>query len=254
MNDRNGKSAVACAMFCAGLALSLLSEPTRARAEFIGSEVTIIVATDTDTGSWSLNVASPSNPFYWNLSAPVDIMGTSSGEVLATINNLTVALDGDPQAFVVFGVTAGGAPTNFSIASSVVAFAPLINPDAVASASFGVTALTPDGVTATGAYAGGTKVFQARYNGGTTFANLASNLSASAFHSASTSEDYPLAGTIPIVGAVSNIQVEFNFLLTANDLASGTGVFNVVPEPSSIVLAVLGLVGLLCWARRRRLN
>jgi hypothetical protein len=134
-----------------------------------------------------------------------------------------------------------------------VAFAPILNPQAVASAQLGVTDTNGNGVTANGTFAGGTKAFEARYNGPTVFADLVTTpVAAGAFGSNGANEAFPLVGTTPIAGLVSSIQVEFNFTLTASDLASGTGVFTVIPEPSSVVLAVLGGVGVVLWVRRRR--
>jgi len=41
--------------------------------------------------------------------------------------------------------------------------------------------------------------------------------------------------------------------LSPNDSASGTSVFRIVPEPSTLVLALLGAIGLL-WRLRRRFS
>jgi PEP-CTERM motif len=250
MNNRISKHT---ALVCAGVALFAFTSAARARAEFIGSLVTVDVQAGGDTGSWSLNVEPTDDPFTWNLPGPVDIKGQDNETVLATINNLTINLNGDPQAFVFFGVMAGPVPTAFSISSALVAFAPILNPQAVASGQLGVTDLNGNGVTATGSFAGGTKAFEARYNGPTVFADLVTTpVAAGAFGSNSANEAFPLVGTTPIAGLVGNIQVEFNFLLTAGDLASGTGVFTVTPEPSSMALAMMGVTGFVLWARRRR--
>jgi hypothetical protein len=53
-----------------------------------------------------------------------------------------------------------------------------------------------------------------------------------------------------IAGLVTDIQAEYQFTLSANDSASGTSRFEVVPEPVAMHLALLGIVGLLL-ARRR---
>lgn len=252
MTDRV-KSAFRIAVLGLGVAAMLVGNAHVAHAEFVGNLITVAASTGSDEGTWSFNVPTPSDPYSWQLDAPVDILGDTSGEVLGTIQNLSLSFDGDPLASIVFGVASGGAPTNFVFTSTLVAFAPIVNPLAVASAGINVTDLGGNGASTTGNFAGGTKSFEARYNGGTTFANLVSNVSAPAFGSNGTSEANPPVGTIPIAGAVSSIQVEFDFILSPNDLASGNGVFTVVvPEPSSFVLAAAGMVGLAYAIRRRR--
>jgi PEP-CTERM motif len=64
--------------------------------------------------------------------------------------------------------------------------------------------------------------------------------------------------TIPSGPALATIGIEHKFILSPGDSAAGTSFFtiepNIVPEPSSIVLAVMGSVGLIfcVWRRRRR--
>lgn len=60
--------------------------------------------------------------------------------------------------------------------------------------------------------------------------------------------------TLPSGPALASIGIVHRFLLSPGDTAAGTSFFIVepIPEPSSIVLAVIGGMGLLLWARRRR--
>ena len=97
----------------------------------------------------------------------------------------------------------------------------------------------------------GIKAYQAQYNSGPSiFANLVSPVNAPTDTSNTGSDRFPAAGRVPISGIVNSIQSQFSFQLTANDSASGTSSFNltggtIVPEPSSLVLALLGGLGLL---------
>jgi MYXO-CTERM domain-containing protein len=56
-----------------------------------------------------------------------------------------------------------------------------------------------------------------------------------------------LAGT-----ATANIAIRLRFNLSPGDSAGFTSVFNVIPEPSTAVLAGFGLLGLLAAGRRRK--
>jgi len=51
------------------------------------------------------------------------------------------------------------------------------------------------------------------------------------------------AGTpLRIAGSVSDMSTQISFTLSPNDLASGTSVFEIVPEPASVLLLIAGLV------------
>lgn len=234
---------------CACFLATLLVAQT-ARAEFVGNLIQVNVTSGALSGSWSLNVPGASDPFDWYLDSPVEIYSTEEpGTLLATIDGLNLGLDGDPQVMLNFAVTAGAANTNFAITSALVGFSPLVNPPSFATAGITVTDNNSNGGSATGAFPG-VKSYEARYNGGSVFANLVSTVAAPSDGTNTGSQNL---GTIPIPGAVSSIQSEFRFLLTARDSASGTSRFNViVPEPSTILLGTLGIVGLLVARRRRK--
>jgi hypothetical protein len=54
-----------------------------------------------------------------------------------------------------------------------------------------------------------------------------------------------VSGWAPIAGSVSSIESEFHFVLSANQEASGTSMFEVVPEPVGLSFLALGGLALL---------
>ena len=233
--------------------------PARAaRAEFLGSAISIQIWTGgANLGQYELNVAIPSDPWGWELSAPLEIYSAdNSGHLLATIDSLGIYLDGDPAVNLSFAVTAGATPTLISVASSTVVFAPLNGADAFATAALSITDGNGNGATAVGTYPGN-KAYQANYNGGSVFAQLVSPVVAGVNSSATGTERDPLTGTLLIPGVTSSIQSRFSFVLSAFDSASGTSRFQVnipgnnIPEPSTWLLASMAAVGGL-WMRHRR--
>jgi hypothetical protein len=213
---------------------------------------------DGNTASWSTQWDITSDTANWSLPAPLSIYSSTNPELLlATVNGLTLSYDTDPFVSLGFNVVSGGAPTNFSISSAVVPVAPTItNGLAFATAGVTVTENPPfDGASMTGLFAG-SKAYEARYNGGgSIFADLVSPVIVPPFGITGTgTEKFPpgVGTTVVIPGVVFNIESQFNFTLSANDQASGTSIFNIVPEPSSVVLAACGLAALVWHVARRR--
>jgi hypothetical protein len=241
------------------LAVCAVLVPARAaRAEFLGSAISIQIWTGgSNLGHYELNVAIPSDPWGWNLSAPVNVYSENGGSLLATIDSLGIALDGDPAVNLNFAVTAGATPTLISVASSTVVFAPLNGADGFATAALTVTDNNGNGASAVGMF-GANKSYQATYNGGSVFAQLVSPVGAPGDGTATGTERSPLAGTTLIPGMTSSIQSQFSFVLSAFDSASTTSRFQVnipggnVPEPSTWVLASTAAVGGFLLRRRRR--
>jgi hypothetical protein len=232
-------------------ALAMLVAASTARADTI---VTIDVSAGAHSNSWSQNVVIATDPFTWTLPSSVEIYSTSAPfPLLATINTLNLTLEVDPQVLLGFFVTAGAVDTNFTISSGVVNFPTLTNPESFASAGVTVTDANSNGASITGAFPG-SKIYEAQYNNaGSVFADLVSTVSIVPPQFIGVgSEQFPLIGTTPIAGSVFNIQSQFSFTLTAGDLASGTSQFTVIPEPSTVVLALMGGAALLWRARRRR--
>ncbi len=245
-----------CFAFAGALTVLVLANSARA-VLLQNSTIDVGVSAGPDSGNYVINV--PSGTSVWNLGSDVKIFSSTDPSLLqATINSISVGLDSDPNVNLGFAITNGAAAANFTFSSPVVTFSPTLNPNAFASAAITVTDLdsSPDGATATGLFPG-IKAYQAQYNGAPSiFANLVSPVNAPTDSSNIGSDRFPAAGTVVIGGIVSSIQSQFSFQLSANDSASGTSRFNltggtIVPEPSSLVLALLGGLGLL-WRVRRR--
>lgn len=189
----------------------------------------------------------------WALTNPIAL--TSRGRTLATIDEIRFAVEADsidrlvalqtvPLSFV---VTAGAAPTMFSLSSAAlpVAIDPAI---ATASAGVSVTDNNGDGATFSGLFAGG-GAYQARYNAGTVFAeHLATDVTPGSFL---TDTDNETSGPFTPVGVpVTQMQTEWSFMLSAFDSAAGTSIFAMdIPSPGAGALAGLGFAIAL---RRRR--
>jgi hypothetical protein len=188
--------------------------------------------------------------YGYELDAPVTI-NSAGGTQLGTLNSLGLVFNADPAVSLEFSVRAGAYGTNFTITSATISFDPISAASAVAYATAAVTVTdrNSNGATLTGLFAGN-KAYQARFNGSTVWTSLLNNLSAGAGSTNNADDRTPTLPTIwQSVGyQVSMISSQFKFHLTALDSASGTSMFEVVPEPAT--LGLLGL-GLLLVLRRR---
>ncbi len=241
--------------FIAAISLASCLASGRAEAGAITSMVQIDVSAEGHSGSWFLEVPLTGEITTWQLPSDVQIYSSTDPELLlATIDDLSMQLDTDPAVVLNFAVIAGAVNTNFSISSPNVPFAGILNPQSFAQAGITVTDNNGDGATLTGLFPG-VKAYEAQYNGATgVFADLVSPVVAPGFGGALGQERLPPIppNRIPIAGLVTDIESDFWFTLTAFDSAGATSRFDVVPEPSSIVLAIMGGVALLWHAHRRR--
>ena len=246
-------SRVTCSLIFAA-ALFLSAAP--ARAELLNM-VQLDFQNGTDSGSYQVAVPSFTDQFQYNLPSPVGVYSSGTGALLGTIKELQITMDGDPGITLGFNVDATNVATHVTFSSAVLAFAPLTSVQAFASAAITVTDNDSNGATASGLLPGGT-AYQAQYNGGPIFTNLILTPVTSPVDGSTTASDRtPLTGTTGIPGIVSSIHSQFDFMLSPNDSASGTSRFNVTgtvvtPEPSTLVLALTGALGLMWRLRRRR--
>ena len=240
------------------LGVLIFCSTTPALADFGDQIVTIEVVNSQGSASQSWALPSQaSEKAQWALENRLDLRGGEGGEVLATIEDLVVELDGDPAVSLDFAVAAGNTPTLFTITSAMVSFPPRLNPTAFASAGVTLTDGAPlpgDGASLT-PVSPNTGLYQAMYNGGTIYANLFAPLNLLGPGTISASTD---TGFQTISGAVGDIQASFAFTLSADDSASGTSRFEIfgplVPEPSTTVLLACGLIGWLALDGRKRRN
>lgn len=184
--------------------------------------------------------------YVWTMSIPggVPILGPA-GEFLGRINSAFIEVDADPFVLANFNVTAGGLNTTFNITSGSLIVAPALY---TGTASAQVTLQDNDGDGALLSFSTNPAgMYSAYYNGLTTFTNLLPNpVVAAPFSGAIDNGNFGPAAIVPFV---SDISAEFNFTLSANDTATGTSNFTIVPTPGG--LALIGL-GTLVATRRRR--
>lgn len=189
--------------------------------------------------------------FFWWLDETVEITG-DNGELLATLSRASVTVFADPVINMNFNVQASNQNTIFSVESGLLSFPEIQGAMGAASAGVTVTDVNGNGATLS---PDGPSMYLAHYNGeipnGTLFTPLLTNpLSAGAFQSNATSEEYPGGGNYAAIGdPVVSMSAAWTFTLTALDLASGTSTFVIILSPAGAVL--LGLAGLAASRRRR---
>lgn len=197
--------------------------------------------------------------YSWSLPAPATIYATDGTTVIGTVNSLNLAYNADPSVSLDFNVTAGASTTEFDISSATINFAPVINPDAYAYATVTTTDTGSAYAKLTGQFPfmGFNMAYEARYNGTNKWANLilpirvdGSGVSVMAEESRPAQDTPPPWLRETITDTVSSIATQFRFTLTANDSASGVSVFDVTPEPGTLLLLALGM-GVARRTRRR---
>jgi hypothetical protein len=202
-----------------------------------------------EDGWWEGNI------FYWQTQVPLEICDANGGLIgtfgPAAITSYVVPGRGranNPQVNLGFAMQAGDAPTAFTVKSALLSFDPMVNPDARATVGINVSDAIGDGATLTGNGPNGGS-YLAQYNGfvpdGTAFAELVQSVVVlDPFGTGTGAGD---SGWVQILDTVYDMSAEITFTLTEHDLASGTSTFQLVPEPSSLLLVVAGLA----FLRRR---
>lgn len=176
------------------------------------------------------------------------------GDSGAVLRYFKMGFDGDPVVTLEFDYQAGPAGSTFLVSSALLPFAAITNPIGTATAAVTVTDTDGNGATATGLYQNGA-FYNARYNTATSgqdFAFLVGGPITAQPYLSNTLSQTTSPLWQPISGPVSDMQTFFSFSLTANDSASGTSSFTVVPEPGSMVAMLTGLIGLAGIIQRRR--
>lgn len=245
-------------VICTFAAVAVMAFAATAAADLSENVLTVFASSPTAQGVFEV----PYNPegwdgdvYSWRADRDIPITPEAGGEPVGVIQEGTNISyqrpsDGrglfDPFVNLNFAVSAEQEDTFFSITSALLSFDGIVNPVGRATAGITVTdGVDIDGATLSGELEGFS--YQAQYNGfpvGTTFATLIPQVMAGPGGSQTESDSEPAAGFTPIAEPVSDISAEFAFTLSANDVASGTSLFVVIPEPASALLlvAALGLI------------
>jgi hypothetical protein len=209
------------------------------------SSTVLTISAVTNTGQGTLTIPfdemfydAGAGIYDWSLEAPLNITD-NQGHLLATVMGLNTYIEGDPLLSVNFLIRAGAANVQLDITSATLMFDTLDPAEGVFSSQIGGTDMNGNGVAITGMFGGG-KSCVAHYNVDQTFATIVDSQSAGAWGSTSKNETYPASGMTAFPAPVSSIWSEISFGLTARDMASGTGVYTVIPEPQTIALLLLG--------------
>jgi hypothetical protein len=187
--------------------------------------------------------------FTWQCDQDMPIMD-DAGQLIATLRSATAIQYSDPghsrslpQVSLGFAMQAGSLPTSFTVSSALLSFGTLTNPQGRATVGVTVSDSTGDGALLTGTGPGGNS-YLAQYNGfvpgGTTFRQAITSVSVDPFDITNANDD---SGWQLINGSVNDISTQISFSLSAGDLASGTSLFQLTPEPTSLLLiAALAVV------------
>lgn len=201
--------------------------------------------------NWEDVYANPHLFFDWE-SGSLEVIGHNVVDYADTIDmgllSYTLSVKADPVVNLGFAVTAGNYNTTYTIQSAVLNISPgMTNPLAKASAAITLTDTGTNGATITGHFANN-KTYRANYNYGP-WVDLVTGTSVTN-SSTIASERHPASGYTTISDTVSSMSSEFNFDLTANDQASGTSSFEIIPEPCTMALLSLGALALLRRKKR----
>jgi hypothetical protein len=192
-----------------------------------------------DQGTWQ------GDDFFWSTDEAIPI--TSGTEVLGTFGPGAIAFGADPSIALGFSIQAASTETTFSISSSALGFETIDPAVARTSGAFTLQDFTGGGASLNGtlpeAYA-----FRALLNDGTVFHQAVQSITVVPPEQlAIESFVYPAGGGYEPVDPAYSMAIEIGFTLSPNAFASGSANFEVIPEPTGLLLLVVG-AGLL---RRR---
>lgn len=243
------RTMIAAALFVAGVAV------TSAQAGIEGQPIVITVTADGQEIQVELPLIQLPDQAVenglkkaWGLQnlpgEGLPVQAQPGGPVVARINQLEVGFVDDPVVSISFSATAGSSDTTFTLNSATLSFPALNDPTATADAEFTLTDNDGDGASVA-LVSGNAGLNRASYNGSNIFAELIGSQNIGA--GASTFNES--AGPSTITGAVSSMQGQIAFTLSADDSASGSLYYEIVPEPVTFVLLGAG-AGLMAVRRR----
>jgi hypothetical protein len=239
---------------CVAAVTLLVGAPAIADISDIVFEIQATNAQGTATFQVPLTAGSGNSDYYsWSSNQTIELR--DGQELIGSLASGRVDVFSDPAISLNFSMQAGTTPTTFTVKSALLSFPTVTGASGRASAGINLTDFDGDGASLT-ALAPLTGAYLANYNGfvpgGATFANMIAQISVDGinnpFGTSTGGGMQPAVGYMPIGAPVSNISTQISFMVSANDLASGTSVFEVIPEPTSVLLLAAGLV---LVARRR---
>jgi hypothetical protein len=176
-------------------------------------------------GDWTLtswNMTLDPDPYVFANTVIRNMTGSTQTFFLNVVLPITVSLG--PPVFISGSIQGGVTDTNGSGSATLSSAGVPIYSAAIDNVVVQTLLNHPSSVTATGAFQSASFVPSPGFSG----VNLVTQT------------------------ATTNIAIRLRFNLSPGDSASFTSVFNVIPEPSTAVLAGLGLLGLLAAGRRAR--
>jgi hypothetical protein len=232
-----------------GVVLLGLTISPAARADLSGFVLQVTASSSAGTGSFVVSrepgEIGNNGVYSWALPAAIQIHDPRTGALLATLRSARITYVGDPQINLDFSMQAGPNPTDFTVRSQLLSFPDMHNAEGRASAGINLTDFDGNGASLS-AISPLTGAYLAQYNGfvpnGTTFAEGISSIVVNEpFGSNGDSLNVPPAGYQAIPGTINSMSSQIAFTVSANDFASGTSNYEVIPEPASLVLVALGL-------------
>jgi hypothetical protein len=199
-----------------------------------------------DVGLNQFNYNSTTDTYSWNMNSPVSLL-TAEGVEIATINSMNAFFKQDPIIGLGFVASSGGANTHFVIQSALLSFSTINPAEGQASSGTSVTDFDGDGASFTGNLGG--NAYGAYYNGflNNLFTSQIGSYNVGANLTDTRNAAFGFAG----MGSVSDMSAQWDFNLSAFDMASGTSRYEVRPVPEPVSMVVLGL-GVLALRRRKK--
>jgi hypothetical protein len=226
-----------CLLAATGVALADVSEVVLAIHASSGRAAGVLVIT-ADQGRWA------DDNFFWSTDEVLPIM--SGSEVLGTFGPGRLEIDADPAIAMAFSAQAGESDTVFTLDSALLSFPALPGPRARVHGAFTLTDGPGTGAGLTGLLPGG-YAFTSRLEDGLQFFSAIQEMTTAPLPAVSANFEHPEGGSYAPVPPTGGMAIEMQFALTPAALASGSVLFEVIPEPTSVAL----LVGSLALLRRR---